>query len=722
MTDRRLSLQEFQERVLGAAPVDAPSTPQSAFESVVSVHDAEELDIPRVPPMRNDHGRVIAFLILVGFIGGALQVLCTWLIDMLLRLRGTAMNQTNADVAFVLWTLYTLAFLNSAVLWTRLAPSAAGSGIAQMKTVLTGIDPTLYLPGYFSPRALVAKIGGLVLANGAGLQIGSEGAFVHIMAIIAHMLLQVRHFAPLQDRLSVRLQLLAASAAVAVSSAFGSPIGGVLFSIEVTATYYLISNYLKAFVSAVAAAMMAVWTNELLAHGDGMLDVIARNAALAPATPKSLWEVPLAMVLGALMGVMGAIALSATQWLAHRRQLWASSELASTRLFLRWGDPMLVALLTATATFFVTRQGLLVSLPDLLSEAPVEAPWALVLSGAIPLVLLPLSITLKFPTGVWLPTFVGGAAFGRLFGAAVSALFPSLPLDTRGFALVGAAALTGASTRTVSAAVIALEITGSLRHVLPVLSGVLVSIGTASLSGQPSMYDILVEANDLPYLPLMEFHRHQTVADILRDQVVYVSASTSVLRVLLALNRLPNHEIPVVASEGNRKLLGVVSKDDLMDLVRRFYARHGLNSCERDWGDEAGDDKASLWSTRFTARTTPTLDHIYTTLHRRPSSSTSLRGDGLYPVHPAMLMNDDKMTELLSRDWSPSKKALLQEVVALGSDYMIRPLAMTLSAETTLEDVHMLFTMLRMDHCYVTDVGQLRGVITTRSLIKAAAR
>jgi H+/Cl- antiporter ClcA len=41
--------------------------------------------------------------------------------------------------------------------------------------------------------------------------------------------------------------MLAAAVAAGVTATFGAPIGGVLFSIEVTSTYYFVSNLWKAF-------------------------------------------------------------------------------------------------------------------------------------------------------------------------------------------------------------------------------------------------------------------------------------------------------------------------------------------------------------------------------------------------------------------------------------------------------------------------------------------
>ena len=41
--------------------------------------------------------------------------------------------------------------------------------------------------------------------------------------------------------------MLAASVAAGVTATIGAPIGGVLFSIEISSTYYMVSNFWKAF-------------------------------------------------------------------------------------------------------------------------------------------------------------------------------------------------------------------------------------------------------------------------------------------------------------------------------------------------------------------------------------------------------------------------------------------------------------------------------------------
>lgn len=100
------------------------------------------------------------------------------------------------------------------------------------------------------------------------------------------------------------------------------------------------------------------------------------------------------------------------------------------------------------------------------------------------------------------------AAFGRLVGESMAAIFPEgIHADNTvyhivpgGYAVAGAAALSGAVTHTVSTAVIVFELTGQISHILPVMIAVILSNAVAQ-SLQPSLYDSIIRIQKLPYLP-----------------------------------------------------------------------------------------------------------------------------------------------------------------------------------------------------------------------------
>ena len=76
---------------------------------------------------------------------------------------------------------------------------------------------------------------------------------------------------------------------------------------------------------------------------------------------------------------------------------------------------------------------------------------------------------IAIPSGLFVPSLLSGAAFGRLFGNLLHKLYPELAFSNT-YALVGAAAVLGGMARmTISLTVILLECTGNEQFVLPLM-------------------------------------------------------------------------------------------------------------------------------------------------------------------------------------------------------------------------------------------------------------
>jgi len=159
-----------------------------------------------------------------------------------------------------------------------------------MKTILRGVA----LKEFLTLRTLIAKVVGVTATLGSGLPLGKEvcervhvraytreqyykrnkigraefqGPFVHIASITATLLTKmITSFKGIYENESRNTEMLAAACAVGVASCFGAPIGGVLFSIEVTTVYFAVRNYWRGFFSAVCSAtvfrLLAVWFNK----------------------------------------------------------------------------------------------------------------------------------------------------------------------------------------------------------------------------------------------------------------------------------------------------------------------------------------------------------------------------------------------------------------------------------------------------------------------------
>jgi len=109
----------------------------------------------------------------------------------------------------------------------RLIYLAAGSGIPEIKTILSGF----VIPHFLDLKVLAL---GAVFAVAIGMCLGKEGPFVHISTCVAYLVGSC--FPKYKENGRKMRELLSAGCASGLSVAFGTPIGGVLFSYEEIST------------------------------------------------------------------------------------------------------------------------------------------------------------------------------------------------------------------------------------------------------------------------------------------------------------------------------------------------------------------------------------------------------------------------------------------------------------------------------------------------------
>jgi chloride channel 3/4/5 len=109
---------------------------------------------------------------------------------------------------------------------------AAGSGIPEIKTILSGF----VIHGYLGGWTLFTKSIGLALSVASGLSLGKEGPLVHISCCVGNIV--SRFFLKFERNEAKRREVLSAACAAGVAVAFGAPIGGVLFSLEEVSYYF----------------------------------------------------------------------------------------------------------------------------------------------------------------------------------------------------------------------------------------------------------------------------------------------------------------------------------------------------------------------------------------------------------------------------------------------------------------------------------------------------
>jgi len=155
---------------------------------------------------------------------------------------------------YLLYILFAALFsFTAARLVKSFAPYAAGSGISEMKCIIAGF----VMKGFLGFTTLFIKSIGLPLAIGSGLSVGKEGPSVHYAVCTGNVI--SRFFDKYRRNAAKMREILSASAAAGVGVAFGSPIGGVLFSLEEMSNQFPLKTLWRSYFCAlVATAVLAV--------------------------------------------------------------------------------------------------------------------------------------------------------------------------------------------------------------------------------------------------------------------------------------------------------------------------------------------------------------------------------------------------------------------------------------------------------------------------------
>uniref|UniRef100_A0A8C8LUV1 Chloride channel, voltage-sensitive 1a n=1 Tax=Oncorhynchus tshawytscha TaxID=74940 RepID=A0A8C8LUV1_ONCTS len=442
----------------------------------------------------------------------------------------------NVLLQYLAWVSYPMVLIMFASSFCHLvAPQAIGSGIPELKTILRGV----VLKEYLTLKAFIAKVIGLTAGLGSGMPVGKEGPFVHIASICAAVLSKcMMFFSGVNQSPYCYTDILTVGCAVGVGCCFGTPLGGVLFSIEVTSTYFAVRNYWRGYFAATFSAF--IFRVLSVFNKDAVTITALFRTKFRMDFPFDLQELPAFAIIGISCGFLGAFFV----WLNRQVVLFMRKPNAMTRFLTRHRliFPGVVTLVIATLTFppgfgqFMAGE----LMPrECINSLFDNFTWTKIWGSPLPpglgrssawlhpdvsvFVILLLFFVMKFwmsavsttmpiPSGAFMPVFILGASFGRLVGEIMATLFPHgilfdgilYRIIPGGYAVIGAAALTGAVTHTVSTAVICFELTGQISHILPMMVAVILANMVAQ-GLQPSLYDSIIQIKKLPYLPELGF-------------------------------------------------------------------------------------------------------------------------------------------------------------------------------------------------------------------------
>jgi chloride channel protein, CIC family len=351
------------------------------------------------------------------------------------------------------------------------APEAKGHGVPEV------MDAIYYKGGVIRPVVAVVKSFASAIAIGSGAAVGREGPIIQIGSALGSTLGQIVRMSP-----GERIILVAAGAGSGIAATFNTPIGGVLFAIELMMPEVSARTFLPvALATGTATFIGRFFFGPQPAFAVPHLVPISADATSG-----------ISLCLYALLGgVIGVAAAGFVRGLHFAEDLFDRIKGPYVRHAL---GMLLVGLLIyglqqQFGHYYVEGVGYATVQAILLGQISGVGLFALLF--ICKLTATSLSLGSGSSGGIFSPSLYMGATIGGTFAAALSALQLPIAIDVPSFAMVGMGAMVGGGTGAVMTAVTMIfEMTRDYTIVLPMILSVAVSVGVRRVLSRENIYTL----------------------------------------------------------------------------------------------------------------------------------------------------------------------------------------------------------------------------------------
>ncbi len=407
--------------------------------------------------------------------------------------------------------------------------------------------------GVIKRRAIAQKLLTASVSIGSGGGGGREGPIIHLGASVGVLIAELLRLTREQTR-----TLIACGAAAGISGIFNSPIGGVMFVLEVVLGDFRLKTFTPIVVASVAATVVtrSVYGDVALVYSPEVL-------------PVALHEYAFLALLGLMFGLLSAY--------------FTKSVIAMDSLLRR--VLRLPAILKPAAGGFAA--GLLILfLPSLMEQsyAPVNEAlsssypvWLLVVVAMLKPLHAALTVGSGGTGGMFAPAMKTGAMMGSAFGLTLMSAFPGLVSSPTPYALAGMGALlAGTMHAPLTAVLMVIEISGNYGTVLPSMLTAVLAVLVAQRFVKPSIYSWKIDPShgrigSFAYLPLLNTIPIESLID--RD-TPGVRPETRLQDVMRIFESSTCEALLVADADGAYK--GIIEFEDVRSVITDVPSGHAL--------------------------------------------------------------------------------------------------------------------------------------------------
>lgn len=359
------------------------------------------------------------------------------------------------------------------VLWLvrNFAPEAKGHGVPEV------MDAIYYRGGHIRWPVVMVKSLASALSIGSGASVGREGPIIQIGSGIGSVLGRAFRLRRWQV-----ITMVAAGAGAGIAATFNTPLGAVMFAVELMLPEFSARTMLPV----VMATGTATYVGRL-AFGMEPAFQLAAHQRPDLFVPLSVDMLPLYVIFGFIAGLAAWLFVKVLYRTEDLFDSWKLNPYVKNVIGMLGLGVLFYVLLQTTGQYHTESVGY-ATIESILT-GQLAAPGFLLLLFALKLLATSVSLSAGASGGVFSPSLFLGAALGGAFGGLLDLAFPHLGFHTVTFAVIGMAAIVGASTGAALTSIMMIfEMTGDYTITVAAIIAVVCALGMRRKLSEDDIY------------------------------------------------------------------------------------------------------------------------------------------------------------------------------------------------------------------------------------------
>ena len=398
-----------------------------------------------------------------------------------------------------------------AFLVKNFAPEAKGHGVPEV------MDAIYYNDGKIRPIVSIIKSIASSISIGTGGAVGREGPIVQIGSSFGSTVGKLFHLTPQQT-----ITLVACGAAGGISATFNTPLGGILFAIELMLPEFSARTFIPVAISTAVATFIST---------------IFLGSSPAFIVPSYTLKSPIEFVFYAGLGVF--IGVSAVVFIESIYKLEDIFESLKGNYYTRHMVGMLFVgilgylFMRKFHHYYILGVGYS-TVSDVLLNTLTDPAFLVTLALSK---LLVTSITLGSggSGGIFSPSLFLGATIGGMYGVLINHVIPGLTASPAAYAIVGMAGMVAGGTgATVTAVVMTFEMTRNYHVILPIIITAAIADGIRRSICPDSIYTrkLVRRGHFIPDVFQMNILMIKRVKEVMNTKIIAVTEDESVANLI----------------------------------------------------------------------------------------------------------------------------------------------------------------------------------------------